>query len=382
MPVTTVEEIAEAGGILAIAGGAAVMLARDRVRRWRHERRAVDQSRAAEAAAVEASWEESAFAPDVIRSSVLDLLATAQRIWRAEADQHRVAAANEAALGAWVRSHGLTPAMHLTSATVEVLRIVNRAGENDDRAIVRIRVRIGFDSVLRRLRLGDLKIDERWTLARHGTVWHLIQTHGDPLASELQAAASIPSAWADEQRLRESALTELAASDRTATAVSVGELIQPDRDVAEHLADLATVDARFLPDLLEAELGRLVEAWEEATIGSDAPLLGLATADAQHQLLHIAGLRGELRLILQDAVLKSWAPHGIHRTDRGAQIDVTLTLTAIRYLVDPETGVLIAGSSAVRHAITVNWTLELTDRPTTPWQLIASDNPAASIPGR
>ena len=101
------------------------------------------------------------------------------------------------------------------------------------------------------------------------------------------------------------------ASPRIASAQKVGDdialsgLVSADEPPALALLDLSLLDGRFDPELIATELARLLEAWEEAVTGSEAPLEELATAHARTTLLRP---RPGTRLVLRDAVLKSWEP--------------------------------------------------------------------------
>lgn len=379
--VTAWEEVAEAGALVAVIGVGWAAVARDGVLRARRERRARVRSKQATSASEEASWDEPAFAADTIRDTVLEMLTIAERVWRGDPPDDFTDREDRSAIENWIQSRNLSASMHFKGRpAVDVLRVVNRVDESEDRAVVRVRGRVTFDRALAKVRFSDIGIDDRWTLGRHGAHWNLLYAHGDPLADQFLAARSIASGAADDQRLLEASFTELAASDRLAIGGAVGELIESGPASVEQLGDLSIVDGRFLPALIEAQLVHLIEAWEEATVGSEEPLVALTDQNVKDTLLEVSTKHGPARLILQDAVLQTWTPTTIRADDARIAIEVTLTVTAVRYVIAPSTGARLAGSNDARHEITLNWTLKLTDQPRMPWRLTASDRPGASIP--
>ncbi|HEV2361051.1 MAG TPA: hypothetical protein VGS21_05070, partial [Acidimicrobiales bacterium] len=126
-----------------------------------------------------------------------------------------------------------------------------------------------------------------------------------------------------------------------------------------------------------AALGHLIEAWELAMTGSDVPLGELADEEATTVLLRP---RRYMRLIIRDAVLKSWEPKRLVLDRRHPLVHAAITVDAVRYLV-AEDGRRQAGNADDPHQMTLIWTLELTDSQETPWRLVASSNPAELIPG-
>ena len=95
------------------------------------------------------------------------------------------------------------------------------------------------------------------------------------------------SPWGDDERLRDEAVTELATADAVPDA-QIAEIADLDFDGTARAAalDLAMVDGRFAPDVLEAAARRAVDAWAEAVDGDDAALERAATPAAVGELLH------------------------------------------------------------------------------------------------
>jgi hypothetical protein len=196
-------------------------------------------------------------------------------------------------------------------------------------------------------------------------------SHGPVLTGPL-----IPTPSSDTERLREESLVELAGAQKLPDGVALADLVSADEAPALALLDLSIVDPRFLPVLIARGLAHLIERWEGAVSGSEEPLEELASADARAALLRPA--RGT-RLVMRDAVLKSWEPKRLDLYQQPA-IEVTLEVEAVRYVVSND-GSHIAGDQTNPHEIALTWILELTDSKRTPWRLATSNNPAEAIYG-
>jgi hypothetical protein len=143
------------------------------------------------------------------------------------------------------------------------------------------------------------------------------------------------------------------------------------------MLDLSVIDGRFLPPLIAAVLSHLLQAWETAATGSQAPLEALASPEAATVLLHPGP---GLHMVMRDAVLKSWEATHLELARRPPAIAVNLTVEAVRY-VSTDDGHERFGNDSDRRNMSLTWTLALTDTPRTPWRLAATDNPATPIPG-
>jgi hypothetical protein len=143
------------------------------------------------------------------------------------------------------------------------------------------------------------------------------------------------------------------------------------------MTSFGSVDSRFGPPLIAAELAHILEAWEGAVIGSEAPLEELASAEARAALL---GPSRGTRLVVRDAVLKSWETTRIDLSPHAPTIEVSLDVQAVRY-VARDNGSAVAGNHTDARPVDLKWTLELTATAEFPWRLVTSNNPAEAIPG-
>lgn len=351
-------------------------------RRGLADRRQRARSERANLAAIEAAEDDDpSFAPEAVRQSVLQVLALVNRVWRGRTATALDERPDGVLIRAWARARlaWLGSGLRLTgNPSVELIRVANRAGEDEDRVVARVRLRIrcrrpAFDLLARR----RVHLDERWTLGRENGRWVLLSMEGSPLAGPVLTAPLIPTPAHDTERLREESFAELASAQKVPADVAVSELVSADEPPAFALLDLSLIDGRFLPALIAAQLTHLVEAWEEAVTGSEQPLEELAGINAVTPLLRPAPGR---RLIIRDAVMRSWEPIRLELSQQPPRVVVKLTVDAVRYVVT-EYGNQRAGNDDKAREMVLTWTLELSGDTQSPWRLIDSTSPAEKIPG-
>jgi hypothetical protein len=349
----------------------------------RHERAVLkEHARATRAhfAAVEAGEDDPLFSPDVIEQSVRLVVALADGVWRSGVFADSGDRPDEALVRAWARSwQWLGDGIEVDGQpSIDLLSVINRNDEEEDRVVVRVRLRIHC----KHPKVGALgphhaRVDERWTFGRSGSRWIMLSASGDPLAEPVLTTPLIPNPPSDTERLREESLAELAIGQKVGDDVALNDLVNPDDPPPLALLDLSIVDSRFGPELIAAQLAHLIEAWEGAVNGSEGPLEELASDQARDALLRPG--RGT-RLIVRDAVLKSWEATDLDVSSHPQTIEVTLEVQAVRYVVR-DTGAPLAGNQRDAHQMALTWILELIDSTLNPWRLIESSNPAEGIPG-
>ena len=345
------------------------------------EQRARGRARRAQAAMTEASLEQDWFASEEISGTVDEILAVADEVWRdghvGSATQRkdrsyieRWAHSMAADIGAGVRLAG--------EPTVDILGVINRPGESEDRIVLRVRLRLSAD---RAQGWGHAHADLRWTLGRRNHAWTLLSIDTDPLAEPLMKGPLIPAQWADDERLLEESLAELAEDDADHT-VNPSELVSADLSAAQQLIELASVDGRFDPELLDARIRHIVGAWEEASTGSSAPLAAAASHQTVGLLLYppLGDRPASTRLVLRDAVIERWTATELAISSVLYQITIALLVSATGYLVNWPDGTYRSGNIETRHEINLVWTLGLTNSRTDRWRLISTTNPAQAVP--
>ena len=168
-------------------------------------------------------------------------------------------------------------------------------------------------------------------------------------------------------------MIELADEDLTVNEY----LFAVDASARVQLLDLAVVDAHFAPELLEAALGQLVDAWEQATDGIVGQLNQRVDAEARAELLDVSCDGDQLRMVLRDARLKDWRPTHVTATT----VEVQVTVSGVRFVIDAVTRRPRFGSPDQRHDMKLGWSLRRSPSDHVPWQLARSTNPAQAIPG-
>lgn len=349
----------------------------------RHERSVLKErvrARRARYAAIEAAEDDPSFSPEMIERSVTEVVALADALWRHRGANMIGSRPDSALIRAWARSRQSWLGGGLTTRgkpAIDLLRVVNRDNEEEDRVTIRLRLRVHCrHPSLGLIATRYVRLDERWTLGRSGGRWVVLAMGGDPLGGPVLTAPLVPNPSFDTDRLREESLAELAKSEKVGADVDLGQLVDADEPPALALLDLSVVDGRFAPALVAATLARVLEAWEEAVTGSERPLEQLAGPKARAALLRAGPGR---RLVMRDAVLKSWEPTGLHLSERPPSIEVAVEVEAVRYVVT-DAGSYRAGNDTDAHRMALSWILELTDSDKAPWRLATSNNPAEAIP--
>jgi hypothetical protein len=380
----TLVAVAEVVPAIAVAGTIAYSWLAPVAREARRERvslRAHARATRVYYAAIEAAEDDPNFAPDAIARAVMGALGFAARAWRTQTFVPVDRRPDTALVMGWarLRQSWLGSGLRLTgSPSIDLLRVVNRAGEEEDRVIVRVRMRIHCRHPrhgvfgIRRARL-----DERWTLGRREGLWAVLSVEGDPLAGPVLSAPSIPDRSYDDARLLEESLAEIADKQRAGDHLPLGDLVSADEAPALAVLDLSVVDGRFLPPLIAMQLAHMLEAWEEAVDGSDVPLATLASAEVIATLLHPGAGR---HFVIRDAQLKSWEPVALRLSQQPPAMDINVGIEAVRY-VQSDDGRDRIGNDTDRREARLTWTLELAGPARTPWRLAATTNPAQTIPG-
>jgi hypothetical protein len=382
-----VAEIVISGGVLGGIAGSWIAVIRAQARRERALLKEHARVNRATAAAGEAAEDDEVFAPEEIRRSIGGVLALAEAVWRSEDISELKDRPDAHMIRAWARSRESWMGSGLEAVgppSIDLLRVVNRGDEAEDRVVARVRLQVhckhprplGDDVFGKLVARRHVHLDERWTLGRSENRWILLSVDGDPLAGPVLTAPLIPTRSHDMQRLREESLAELASTQKVAEGVRLSDLVPAHEQPALALLDLSIVDGRFLPALIAAALAHLIEAWEEASTGAETPLEKLASSNARASLLRPGG---DKCLIMRDAMLKAWEPTRLELSRQPPAVEVALSVDAIRYVATAD-GDYLAGNAKDQHRMTLTWLLELADDAQTPWRLAASNSPARDIP--
>ena len=209
--------------------------------------------------------------------------------------------------------------------TVEYVGLVNRAADEEDRAVVRITaplMMLGRDGrraahLQDRPRRREIAFAEYWTLAKHDGHWTLVSIEQDAEGAHHLTDEIVASPWSDS-RLHDEALVEQAVADRVPEGFSAADAATFDfaGTAREEALDLSLADARFLPDVLEAAVRRAAAAWAEAVDGEDAALEHVASPEAIDALLYGGDAQRRTRLVVRGPRIERVV---IERVDAQAQ---------------------------------------------------------------
>lgn len=266
----------------------------------------------------------------------------------------------------------------LGGPTVRYVRVVNRAGDAEDRAVVRLDARLRDVVVDERGRVipsddGEIaRISEYWTLGKQAGEWVVVSIEQEAEGAHHLSAASTAAPDGDERRLRAEAVMEVASADVVA-AEAVGELLSPAFSGSARAAalDLSLVDGRFAPDVLATAVGEVVEAWTEAIDGPDEPLARRTTPAALDALLYPTGSRRQ-RLVVRGDIVRAPVIAEV-RAGPPVEVRVDLDVDGVQYVEDRDTTEVVAGSRRRRTTTRQHWTLRLTDDPRRPWVVVDVD---------
>jgi hypothetical protein len=366
--------------LVGVIGSSAWVVTSSASRRLSLRGGAVKRAHEAELVALQAAEQDAAFAPEELRGAVDEIIAVADAWWSSRDSAVLSRREDGGYLEAWARSRAEYVGRDVRLAgppDVDVLQVVNRAGRLEDRVVVRVRWHAHRANLLnatgrRHPGVGrTVKLDERWTLGRGKKGWVLLSAEGPAVSATLLRAPLIAEASADEGRMREEGLTSLAAEPRAVSAKLVGKLTAFEGRAA--LLDLSVIDPRFMPDLLQASVEHVIQAWEQATVGDAEALRALASEPACAALLEpcYVGAGGSVTMV--DVVLKRWTCKHVLADAAPARVKLDVEIEAIRYETDVSG--LVLGDDRAAQTLRLEWTLQAGGSAAHPWQLIASSPP-------
>lgn len=368
------------------------------------KKRLRERARQVELAAEEALVDDPAFAPETVKRDAAELHRDIVAAWNA---------ADRATLGALIgpdllvewdrrlndfeRKGWRNISEVLGEPEIDYVGLVNRTNDGEDRVTVRIEVPL-HDVVYDRHnrvvhRNDDADADglvtqaEFWTLGKRPADngdqhrWTLVSIEQDAEGAHHLDAPIVASPWTDD-RLRDEAVVERAAS----TTVAGDELagiadLDFDGDARIAALDLASLDGRFAPDVLEASARRALAAWSEAVDGDDAALDAIATPDAARALLHPGDPSGRTRLVVRGPKLQRLRIVALDPTAEPPAMIVEAEITGRRYVENRDTTTLVWGSKNEEAVFFERWRMALSNDEDTPW-VIAGPEPFGARPAR
>ena len=353
---------------------------------WRLRRRRRARVRQVELASAEAADDDAWFDADAIKLQAAELHHAITRAWT---DRDRATLGTLLGpdlLKEWVLRlddfdrKGWHNVCELRAGpVVEYVGLVNREDDDEDRVVVRMSAQLR-DVVVDRngnviTRSGQdselTTLAEYWTLGRSGERWILLSIEQDAEGAHNLDAPIVASPWSDEQLLHDSSVTELAVADAVPDS-AIGEIIDVDYagDARTQALDLAVVDGRFSPDVLEAAARRAVAAWAEAVDGDDAALERVATPEAVRSLLYPGDGGAHTRLVVRGPRLQTLRIASIDGQSVPPSMAVEAELSGRRYLEDRDTAEVLEGSQSRETTFTERWTMALSGDAETPWRIV------------
>jgi len=337
-----------------------------------------------ELAAEEAAEDDPAFAPEKVKAAAVDLYREVQDAW---SDRDRVRLRRMLGpdlLVEWERRlddfdrkgwHDITKVNG--QPKVEYLGLVNRAGTSHDDVVVRICsylhdvvVDAAGNTVKSTTGGPDSFVTEYWTLGRRDGHWILLSIEQDAegLHHLGDAIVALPS---EDDRLHDEAVTERAAAATVATE-TIRQVATCVFDASARSAalDLAQVDGRFAPDVLDAAAHRALDAWSEAVDGDDAALLAVAAPDVADELLHPGDPRARTRLVVRGPRLRAVRITSVDGTAKPPMMTIEVDAAGCRYLEDRDTAAVLAGSRGRVVHFSQRWDMALGDDSETPWRIV------------
>jgi len=366
-----------------------------RARRARGPGRLVRQRREqqVDVAAEEAAMDDAAFAPEAVRAATIALHQAIVEAWTSRDRKTLSTLIGPDLMVEWGRRlddfdrkgwHNITE--RLAEPTVEYLGLVNREGDRDDRVTVRISAPLRdyvVDRAGRHIMRDDSSTEETnlpeyWTLTRRDDgAWYLLSIEQDAEGGHVLGEAIVARPDEDTARLHDEAVASVAAAG--AVPDSSVHVIAPfsfDGDLRTAALDMANIDGRFDPDVLETSARRAVAAWAEAVDGPDDALAAVATPAAIDELLYDGDTSKGTRLVVRGPVLRSLRIAAIDAHATPPTMTVNAEVRGRRYREDRDTTTVVAGSKTHEVTFSESWTMALDGQDETPWRLVASNGRA------
>jgi len=268
--------------------------------------------------------------------------------------------------------------------SVEYVGLVNRAADEEDRAVVRLAapleswVETPGGGRIYKTGHDDARVAfaEYWTLAKHDGHWMLVSIEQDSEGTHHLADEIVASPWSDS-RLHDEALVEQAVADRVPDGSSPADAAAVDfaGSAREAALDLSLADARFAPDILEAAVRGAVAAWAEAVDGDDAPLERVASPAAIDALLYAGDAQRRTRLVVRGPRLERVTIECLDGRAQPARMVVAIGVRGRRYREDRDTAAIVAGSRDRETSFEERWTLALDGPDDAPWRVVGVGEP-------
>ena len=353
-----------------------------------------DRERRVELAAAEASEDDSAFAPDVVRPAATQLFQDIQAAWDSGDRAMLAKLVAPDLLQEWSRRlddfdrKGWRNRVQVASTpSVDYVGLRNAAEDRDDRVTVLIQARLRdyvVDSYGQRVGRTDALSDttmvrEYWTLGKRDDRWVLLSIEQGAEGEHALKEDIVATPWSDDRAMHDEALIEGAVADAVPESTNIAELADLDftGDARAAANDLSLADGRFAPDILEVAARRAIQAWAEAVDGDDAKLNAVAQPAAALQLLHPGDPSQQTRVVVRGPQVRQIRIVALDAAATPPTMTIEVDLTGRRYLEDRDTAAVLGGSQSRATNFTEHWTLALDGDEKQPWRIASVGSPLA-----
>ena len=267
---------------------------------------------------------------------------------------------------------------------VEYVGLTNRADDTADRMVVRVAALLDDYVVDRGGNLiahtgnpsKEAHLREYWTLGSRDGRLTLVSIEQDVEGEHHLTDPLVALPDEDVASIRDAVVVEQGVQNRAPVGTPLGELVDVDfaDDALMAARDLALIDGRLDPDLIEVSVRRAISAWAEAVDGDDGALLRIATADIAEELLRPNGPK--TRLVIRGPRMARATVSKLAVKDP-IRVAIDAKVTGVRYIEDRDTVDVVAGAKDRETTFIQRFVLQLDDDPDRPWKLVA----AGEMPG-
>ncbi len=349
----------------------------------RTKRAREQRSKQVKGAAMSAAEDDPWFAEETVRVNADRMFREIQKSWQAgDVDRLRTMVAPELMVE-WerrlqdFRRKGWTNKITVRDLRVEYVGLRNEDDDTRDRMIARMSAymddyvldRFGREIPHNENPSRESWLREYWTFGIRGDRWVLLSIEQDEEGEHNLYAPLVARPDEDVARMRDDTVIEHGVERATRPGTDLGELIAVDfeDDALLQARDLALVDGRVDPDLIEVAVRRLVTAWAKAVDDEDDDLLAIAPKMLVDDMLRPRGPGSRLvvrgpevtKVVVRDVV-----------PAQPIRVVVDVHVRGVRYVEDRDTVVVVAGDGKRRVEFVERFTLRLSDDdPTVPWRL-------------
>ncbi len=355
---------------------------------WRDESTERKRQRRAEIvppAARTAAEDDAYFAPDAVTAAADKLFRDVQAAWDGRDQDSLRHLVGPDLMIEWGRrlddleAKGWHNRVEVKRLDVEYVGLTNRADDTDDRMVVRVAALLD-DYVVDRgggliAHTGnpsqEAHLREYWTLGSRDGQLTVVSIEQDVEGEHNLTDPLVALPEEDVASIRDAVVVEQGVQNRAPLGTPLGELVDVDfaDDALNAARDLALIDGRLDPDLIEVSVRRAISAWAEAVDGDDEALLDIAPPDIAEELLRPNGPK--TRLVIRGPKMRLATVSKLAVKDP-IRVAIDAKVTGVRYIEDRDTVDVLAGAKDRETTFTQRFVLQLDDDPERPWKLVAA----------